>query len=220
MVAPLSFAVSQVSRFNHNPKQSHATAVKTLVRYLAGTKNKGTVFKPDGTLELNSMSDADFAGLFNSDPPEEVESAKSRMGYIISLAKCPLVWKSQLITSVCLATCESEYYSLSHCLRALIPIRRTLEELVRNLRLPQPLQATISSTAFGDNSAALTVATEQRLTSRTRYYHTSAHHFWQHVNSGTVTIRPIETSLMDADYLTKSMPRQGFEANRKRVQGW
>ncbi len=216
----IAFAVSQVARFTHDAKQSHATAVKTLVRYLAGTRDQGTIFKPDGTLELNSMSDADFAGLFNYDPPQERDSAKSRMGYIITLAKCPLVWKSQLISSVCLATCESEYYSLSHCLRALIPIRRTLEELCKKLKLPKPLQATISSTAFGDNSAALTVATEQHLTSRTRYYHTAAHHFWQHVNDGTVAIKPIETSLMDADYMTKSMPRQGFEANRKRVQGW
>ncbi|CAB9518123.1 expressed unknown protein [Seminavis robusta] len=37
------------------------------------------------------------------------------MGYIISLGGCPLVWKSKLLSSVCLATAEAEYYSLSHC---------------------------------------------------------------------------------------------------------
>jgi spore germination protein GerM len=30
----IAFAVSQVARFNHSPKQSHAKAVKMIVRYL------------------------------------------------------------------------------------------------------------------------------------------------------------------------------------------
>lgn len=214
------YAVSQIARFTHDPKQSHATAVKRIVRYLAGTKDKGSIMKPDGTLSLNCMSDADFAGLYKVDPHEDVSSAQSRMGYIISLGGCPLVWKSQLISSVCLATAEAEYYSLSHCLRTLIPIRRVLEELCKNLKLPLELRATISSTAFEDNSAALTLAQNHRLTARTRYYHTEAHHFWQHVDDGTVIPAPIESALMDADYFTKGLPREGFEANRKRVQGW
>ena len=214
-----AFAVSQVCRFTHCPKQSHARAVKTLVRHLAGTRDKGTIFKPDGSLELNSHSDSDMAGLFKSEPMEDPNSARSRMGYIIFLGGCPLVHKSQLISSICLATAEAECYSLSRCLRALIPIRRTLEELCAKLELEPSLVATISSTAFGDNSASLTLATEQRLTSRTRYYHCSAHHFWSHVGTW-LRIKAIETGLMNADYMTKSLPRPAFEANRRRVQGW
>ena len=216
----LCFAVSQVARFTHDPKESHATAVKRIVRYLAGTKDKGTIMKPDGTLSLNSYSDSDFAGLYKFDPVDDVSSAKSRMGFIIKLAGCPLVWKSQLISSVCLATAEAEYYSLSHCLRVLLPINCVLEELIKGLEVPIELQATITSTAFEDNTAALTLARNHRLTSRTRYYHTAAHHFWQHVDNGVVEIAPCDTTLMDADYMTKSMPRDGFEKNRKRVQGW
>jgi hypothetical protein len=216
----IAFAVSQVARFTHSPKQSHASAVKTIIRYLAGTKDKGTIMRPNGTLQINCYSDADFSGLYGSDPNQEESSAKSRMGYIISMGGCPLVWKSQLIQPICLATAEAEYYSLSHCLRTLIPIRRTLEELTHNLRVPAPLQATITSTAFEDNSAALVLANQQRLTSRTRYYHAYSHHFWQHVKDGTVKVVAIETSLMDADYLTKSLGRVAFEANRLRVQGW
>ena len=120
----ICFAVSQVARFTHCPKQSHATAVKRIVRYLAGTKDQGTIMRPDGTLELNCMSDSDFAGLYNVDPPEELTSAQSRMGFLIKLGSCTVIAKSSLISSICLATAEAEYYALSHCLRALIPIRR------------------------------------------------------------------------------------------------
>ena len=173
----IAHAVSQVCRFNHSPKQSHAAAVKRIVRYLSGTKDKGTIMKPDGTLELNCMSDSDFAGLYSVDPTNDVSSAKSRMGFMIKLGGCPLVWKSQLISPVCLATAEAEYYSLSHCLRVLLPIHRVLEELAENLEISTELRATISSTAFEDNSTALSLARNHRLTSRTRYYHTAAHHF-------------------------------------------
>jgi len=218
----ICFAVSQVCRFNHAPKQSHAQAIKRIVRYLAGTKNKGSIMRPDGTLSLNCWSDSDFSGLYKVDPMEDPSSAKSRMGYLIKLGGCPLVWKSQLIPAICLATAEAEYYSLSHCLRVLLPIRRTLEELAINLGVPRDVRATISSRAFVDNSAALSLATNQRLTSRTRYYHCQSHHFWQAVNADPPLVVPehCPTTLMDIDYGTKPMPKAGFEGNRKRVQGW
>ena len=213
--------MSQVCGFNHSPKQSHAQAVKQIVRYLVATCDKGIIMKPDGTLALNCWSDADFAGLYNVDPSQDPSSTKPRMGYLIKLGGCVVLSKSQLISCVCLATAEAEYYSLSHCLRELLPIRRTLEELAANLEVSADLQAsTMSSTAFEDNSAALTLATNHRLTSRTRYYHTQSHFFWEAVKQGEVKPEACETALMDADFLTKPMPRAGFEANRLRVMGW
>ncbi|CAB9515553.1 unknown protein [Seminavis robusta] len=176
---------------------------------------------PDGTLSVNSMSDVDFAGLYKVDPMADVSSAKSRMGYIIGMGGCPLVWKShQLIPCVCLGTTEAEYYSLSHCLRVLIPIRRVLAEHTQLLNVPHEMKVTITSEASEDISAALLLARDHRLSSRTRYYHTQAHHFWQFVDDGTIKIVPCESALMDAYYFTKAMPREGFEANRKCVQGW
>ena len=59
----ISFAVSQVARFTHAPKQSHATAVKTIVRYLSGTMNKGTIVMLPGTFRLTCFPDSDFASL-------------------------------------------------------------------------------------------------------------------------------------------------------------
>jgi Reverse transcriptase (RNA-dependent DNA polymerase) len=218
----LVFAVSQVARFTHDPKQSHAAAIKRIVRYLVGTADKGTIMKPDGTLTLTSHADSDFAGLFKVDPAEDKSSAKSRMGYIISLGGCMLVTKSQLIEPACLSTTEAEYYSLSSCLKALIPIKRTLEELAHNLGLSMDLKSTITSRHFGDNSAAITLANTHRLTSRTRYFHTAAHHFWEYMNDpeSGIEIGLIATNLMNADYFTKSMPVVPFVDNRVRVQGW
>ncbi|KAI2492247.1 hypothetical protein MHU86_22311 [Fragilaria crotonensis] len=81
----ITFAVSQVARFNHSPKKSHAMAIKTIVRYLHRTADKGTIVTPTGDLSLDCYVDADFAGLHGRDPDHSDTSAKSRTGYIITL---------------------------------------------------------------------------------------------------------------------------------------
>lgn len=42
----IAFAVNQAARFTHNPKQSHAVAVKRIVQYLKGTCDGGLIFRP------------------------------------------------------------------------------------------------------------------------------------------------------------------------------
>ena len=112
-----------MARFSHAPTKLHASAVKTIVRYLARTSDKGLFFKPDGTYQLKCWVDADFAGLFGREPSENPTAAKSRYGHVITFGGIPLVWKSQLISEVCLSTLHAEYVGLSNCLRALIPMR-------------------------------------------------------------------------------------------------
>jgi hypothetical protein len=104
----ISFAVSQVARFNHNPKQSHAQAVKMIVRYLARTSEMGTIVKPPSTLVLDCFVDADFAGLYCHDPSSSPSAVKSRTRYIITLGGAPLIWKSQLQLEISLSTQEAK----------------------------------------------------------------------------------------------------------------
>ena len=82
---------------------------------------------------LHCFVDADFAGLFGSDPHNEPSSVKSRTGYIIKLAGCPLIWKSQLQSSITLSTGESEYSALSQSMRVLLPLCNQLIELLTGI---------------------------------------------------------------------------------------
>jgi hypothetical protein len=117
----ISFAaVSQGAQFNHNPKQSHAQAVKMIVHYLHCTIDKGTIVKPLGTLGLDDHADSDFAGLHRCDPDPELTAMKSCTGYLITLVDVPLIWKSQLQSKIVLSTQESEYSTLSQSLCAVI----------------------------------------------------------------------------------------------------
>ena len=121
-----AFAVSQVCQFNANPKQSHASAVKTIVRYLHGTRDEGMIICPTGKLSLDLYADADFCSLHGQEDARDPNSACSRTGYIIMLSNCPLVWKSQLQTHISLSTLEAEYSALSHALKTLLPLKRLL----------------------------------------------------------------------------------------------
>ena len=217
----ISFAVSQVGRFSSNPKQSHSTAIKTIVRYLAGTIDKGMILRPRGDLKLEMFCDADFAGLYKREPERSLDSARSRTGYIIKLIGCPLLWKSFLQTEVSLSTLEAEYSALSQALRTLLPLKRMLVAVAEVVGIPRNIQAKIMAEVFEDNQGCLSLATNHRLTSRTKYFHVKWHWFWYHYSvHREFEISYIKSSLQDADYLTKQLPKDTFRANRQRVQGW
>ena len=216
----IAFAVSQVARFNHSPKKSHATAVKTIVRYLKRTSDKGMIVRPTGTLAIDCYVDADFAGLHQRDPDYEPTAAKSRTGFIITLGGCPILWKSQLQTEISLSTLEAEYSALSMSMRTLLPLRALLLEVLTVLKLPTEFSSSISCRVFEDNNGALLLATKQRITNRTKYFLVKWHFFWSYVRDGTVTVHKVDTLDQLADYLTKGLTRESFERVRKLAQGW
>jgi hypothetical protein len=61
----ISYAVHQAARYSHGTRNSHAIAVKSILRYLKGTKDKGIIFKPNKSNKIDCHVDSDFAGLFS-----------------------------------------------------------------------------------------------------------------------------------------------------------
>ena len=215
----IAFAVSQVARFSSAPKQSHAAAVKMIIRYLAGTKHQGTIFTPNTTFKLDCYVDADFAGLHGREHQDNPVSSKSRTGYVIFFCGCPLVWKSQLQTETALSTFHAEYVALSIALRQVLTTQRILETMVKFITFPSSTPR-IHAEAFEDNNSALLLANNQRLTDRSKFLNTKWHHFWEAVNEKRITVSRIESANQRADYLTKGLVVEKFEHNRKLNQGW
>jgi len=219
----ITFAIRQVARFVHNPKQSHATAVKMIVRYLVRTKDQGIIITPTGSLDIDGYADADFVGLFGSEPDVEPTSTKSRSGITNRIGGCHLLSKSHLQPTVTLSTAESEYIALSQCMRMILPICELLLEIIRNVDIPSrfaTFQATIRTTVHEDNNSALFLAKSQRVTSRTRHYSVRYHFFWEHVKSGEVHCVAIASVDQRADYLAKGLLRNVFECCRRLNQDW
>ena len=228
----IAFAVSQVARFSHNPKTSHASAVKTILRYLSGSKDKGVIYKRPKLLTLDCFVDADYAGLYGREPPEDPISVKSRTGYIISVGGCFLLCKSQLQTTIALSTSESEYGALSQSMRTLLPIRNTIVEIIKNVDMidsdgntpfgSRDELLTFKTFVHEDNSTALSLANNQKVTSRTKHWCVKFHFFWTHINnkSNNIACVKVHTKEQRADYLTKGLTRELFEHCRDLNQGW
>ena len=110
------FAVHQYAWLSHRPMKYHEDAMKRIVRYLTGTKERGLLFEPREDIVLEAYADVDFAGLWNVEDPQDPTCVKSRTGYIIQLGGAPVVRKSKLQTLVAVSTMEAEYIALSMCM--------------------------------------------------------------------------------------------------------
>jgi Reverse transcriptase (RNA-dependent DNA polymerase) len=154
----IAFAVNQCAHFNHDPRRSHSKAVKKIVRYLIKTRTKGLIVRPNGKLTVDCFCDADSAGLWNKEDHRDPISAKSRTGYVIMFAGCPVVWVSKLQTEIALSTMEAEYMALSHSLRQLLHLCRVVEEIGKELAFQKELSVSTHSEIFEDNAGALTLA--------------------------------------------------------------
>lgn len=226
----LAYAVHQCARFSSDPKEEHGKAVKWLGRYLSGSRDKGLIFKPNEE-GLVCWVDADFSGNWDSEgaPETDPDTARSRTGYVITYAGCPLVWTSKLQTIVSLSTTEAEYVALSTAMRELIPLMHIMKEMrERGHDIPGAVPK-IRCRVFEDNSGALEMANNPKYRPRTKHLNCRFHHFREHVkdvkrpdddDDCKASIEKIDTKDQRADYLTKPLDAEEHEKHRQSVQGW
>ena len=195
--------------------------VETILRYLKKTCNKGIVVKPmNKQLNLDLYVDADFCGLFGREDPRDPTSVRSRTGYIATLCGWPMIWRSSLQTHLSQSTLEAEYSALSSALRVFLPLKRLIMEMIDKSKC-KPLENTkVHATVFEDNQSTYFLATNQRITSRTKYLLAKWHWFWDCYNRKEFSIVKVPTELQLADFLTKPLPKVLYEQNREGVMGW
>jgi hypothetical protein len=193
--------------------------VKRIVRYLKGTKDKGLFFTPSDKFEVDCYVDADFAGLWRYEDDQDPVSVKSRTGFILIFAGCPLMWASKLQTEIALSTTEAEYIALSQSMRDLLPTRELINEVLQHLTID--LQGvTTHSTVFEDNQGAIALANAPKMTPRSKHIGIKYHFFREHVKDGTVSIKYVKTEDQIADIFTKGLTVIKFHRLRKMLMGW
>jgi Reverse transcriptase (RNA-dependent DNA polymerase) len=216
----IAFATHQCARFTHSPKESHGLAVKRIVRYLQATKDKGLIMTPTKDISLDCYVDADFAGLYGVEDNDDPVSVKSRTGYVLLLADCPLIWVSKLQTEIAVSTMEAEYIALSQSMKELIPLRRITTLVCDALLGKQNYKAKMYSKVFEDNVGALQLARSPRMTPRTKHYGIKYHFFRENVVKGEIQLFKVESEYQRADIFTKGLVQAIFERLRKLLQGW
>jgi hypothetical protein len=215
----IAYAVHQCARFCEDPKQVHFDAIIYLTKYLAGTNDKGIILDPKHDKKsFEVYADADFAGNWNKlTAHKDPSTAKSRSGYVILFADCPIIWSSKLQTQIALSTSEAEYIALSQSLRETIPLMQLLEEFKEKGFPVVSTKPRVHCKAFEDNSGALELARLPKLRPRTKHINVVYHHFRDFVHKGLIEICPIKTSEQIGDLLTKTLSQNSFFVSQEEV---
>ncbi|KAG7368580.1 reverse transcriptase RNA-dependent DNA polymerase [Nitzschia inconspicua] len=221
----IAFAVSSAARFTHHPRRSHEIALQRIGRYLKGTIEEGLILRPGDTLDIDCYVDADFAGLWPHEDKSDPSCVKSRTGFSICVANCPVIWSSKLQGDIATSTMEAEYSALSSAMRELLPFRELLLALAPSIGVKADHSTVFRTTVHEDNAGALALAHLEpgRVTPRSKHYAVKLHWFRSKLVAAgphPITIVKIATALQRADILTKALTKNKFVVIRKQLCGW
>ena len=101
------FSVCLCARFQSDPRESHLTDVKRILRYLKGTTNLGLCYIRSKEFRLVGYCDADFAG-------DRIER-KSTFGSCQFMGDNLISWYNKKQATIALSTTEAEYISTAGC---------------------------------------------------------------------------------------------------------
>ena len=178
--------------------------------------------RPSDDLDIDVYVDADFAGLWPYEDKNDPVCVKSRTGYAICIADCPVVWGSKLQSSIALSTTEAEYNALSMVMRLVLPLRELFTTLGSALGISKHYMTTFRTTVWEDNHAAEIIANLEpgRQTPRSKHYAIKQHWFRSHLKPNSVEVKRISTNEQRADILTKGLGKIQFAKIRKLLCGW
>ena len=108
--------------------------------------------------------------------------AMSRTGFVVTFSNFPLLWVSKIHTKIALSTIHSEYVALYHSVRALLPLKSIIKEVIDNLGIDSAkLKFVSSSTIYVDNNGSIVVETIPRMTPTSKHTVVKYHWFRQHI---------------------------------------
>eukprot|EP00957_Ditylum_brightwellii_P162091 12340815-Ditylum_brightwellii.AAC.1 len=173
-----SFVTHQCARFCEDPREPHVTTVEHLVCYLVGTKGMGIAVNHNRKESFSVYIDADFSGNWvKKTAMHDDITAKSRTGYIITYAGCPILWASKLQSLVTLSTTEAEYVALSRAAREAIVLMNFLQEIQDKGIAKTNYTPDIYCKMCEDNSGALELVRVPTMRPRTKHINAVYHHF-------------------------------------------
>jgi len=218
----ISFATHQCARYTHSPKQTHEDALIRIGRYLKGTLDKGLILRPSKDFKIDCYPDADFAGLWTRDDKQDPHCVRSRTGYVINLANCPVLWKSKLQTEIALSTMEAEYVALSASCKELFPLIDLTTELTSTIGLKLNTTTDMHIKIHEDNVGALILGKlePRRMTPRSKHYAIKYHWFREHIGPRNIQLVHIGTENQLGDLFTKGLEKVIFQRLRKQLMGW
>ncbi|WVZ69160.1 hypothetical protein U9M48_017995 [Paspalum notatum var. saurae] len=190
----ITFAVSLVSQFMHDPRSSHMDAVTRILHYLKGCPVKGLLYSCQGGLQVECYTDADWAG--------SLDDQRSTSGYCTFVGGNLVSWRSKKQTVVARSTAEAEFRSMAHGVCEVLWLRILLTEL--GLFRCSPLML------YCDNKAAIDIANNPVQHDRTKHVEIDRHFVKEKLDRGIICLPYVSSSTQIADMLTKGLLEKAF----------
>jgi len=211
----IAFAVGRLSQYLADPAKHHGQALKTLLKYLRSTVNKGLMYRSNGSPHLIGYSDSDYAA--------DRVNRKSILGYAYAIGGSVVAWMSRKQKSVATSTTEAEYMALSSCAKEGLWISQLFKDIGYSKYLGDPLnrvgivenvkhKGSSSTQLMGDNQAALALVKDAHIHERSKHIDVAYHHVRDLHKSNRIRVDYVPSADMIADGLTKPLTKEKFKA--------
>nr|GEY72248.1 retrovirus-related Pol polyprotein from transposon TNT 1-94 [Tanacetum cinerariifolium] len=182
----ISHAVGMVSRYMHNPRQGHWQDVKWILWYIHHTVDVGLVFEHGSSQWVAGYRDSDYA--------RDLDKRRSTTGYVFTLEKAQISWKSTLQSTTTLSTTKVEYMVMTEAVKEAI----WLQGLLSKLGIKQKFV-----TMHSDSQSAIHITKNQVYHARSKHIDVRYHFIREILEEDGVRIQKIYTSKNLADMVTK-----------------
>ncbi|MCO5567257.1 hypothetical protein L7F22_020946 [Adiantum nelumboides] len=182
----IAYAVGVVSRFMSNPGKKHWEAVKGVLRYLNGTKDRCICFGK-GKLSVVGYTDADYAG--------DLDKRRSTSGYLYTFTGGAISWLSRLQSCVMLSTTEAEYVAASEACKEAIWLTRLVGYLGIVREIP---------VLHCDSQSAIQLARNPVFHAKTKHVDVKYHFIREVLEDKRLQLVKVHTDDNPADLLIKS----------------
>ncbi|KHN17953.1 Retrovirus-related Pol polyprotein from transposon TNT 1-94 [Glycine soja] len=192
----IAFSTNKLAQFMQNPRTAHWSALKRVLRYLAGSCDKGVFISATAPLTFHAYSDADWAG--------DKDDYVSTTGYLLYLGNTPISWSSRKQRSVARSSTEAEYKALADTASELLWVLSLFTELGH--------MPTANPVIYCDNLGATNLSANPVFHSRMKHIALAYHFVREHVQHGKFRVSFVSTDDQLADILTKPLLRPRFES--------
>jgi len=196
----IAFDIRVCAWFQANPKESHITVVKRIIKYVNATINYGICFSRETNLMLAGYSDADWAG--------NADDRKSTSGGCFYVRTNLVAWMSRKQALISLSTVEAEYIAAGSCCTQLL----WMKKLLCDYGFTQDTMV-----IHCDNTSAINISKNPVQHSWTKHIDIWHHFIRDLVESWEVALMFIPTEKQLADIVTKPLDGSNFESLRKAI---
>ncbi|XP_019099728.1 PREDICTED: uncharacterized protein LOC109132532 [Camelina sativa] len=102
----IAYVVQQVCLFMHDPRESHLTALKHILRYVKGTISHGLQIHRSPVTDMVAYTDADWAGC--------PDTRRSTSGYCVFLGDSLISWSAKRQATASRSSAEAEYRGVAN----------------------------------------------------------------------------------------------------------